>query len=403
MTMNSEGYIEVLWIDDEWENQVAFRELCLMENIMIHPFKYANDGLARIKENPKRWDLILLDAQGLKAEGMALGQSGLISSVNAIKDIGFEIGIKIPYFIFTGQENLLSSEDFLASYDKTCIFSKGTDMLRLIQCIKELVSSREDMVVKDLYPKVFEAVNFLGLKESEQKLLGFLKAVHYKEYRLHRTPITDLRIILEELFHALIKPEIGLIPQECYKSDKRELNMADVILYMSGEQTKSEFGKAPAYGGLGVVDLEGPIYPALMSSFINTLYVYVSATDSHVKRIIDDEKTEIKNQCMQYSAKVEGSYIGFSFAYQICDVLTYTAAYVKNHPDPVLNRCRVYQLRDDHNSGCKIETTDGIMHYGKYCWADSSEFNDGESLNLKKIKLETTPKGVFKYKISKKK
>ena len=83
--------------------------------------------------------------------------------------------------------------------------------------------------------------------------------------------------------------------------------------------------------------------------------------------------------------------------------LTYTAAYVKNHPDPALNRGRVYQLRDDHNSGCKIETTDGIMHYGKYCWAESSEFNDGESLNLKKIKLETTPKGVFKYKISKKK
>ena len=401
--MNSEGYIEVLWIDDEWETQVAFRDLCLMENIMIYPFKYANDGLARIKENPKRWDLVLLDAQGLKEEGMALGQSGLISSVNAIKDIGFEIGTKIPYFIFTGQENLLCSEDFLASYDKSCIFSKGTDMLRLIQCIKELVSSREDMVVKDLYPKVFEAISFLGLKESEQKLLVFLKAIHYKEYRLQRTPITDLRIILEELFHALIKPEIGLIPQECYKSDKKELNMADVILYMSGEQTKSEFGKAPAYGGVGVVDLEGPIYPALMSSFINTLYVYVSATDSHVKRIIDDEKTEFKNQCMQYSAKVEGSYIGFSFAYQICDILTYTAAYVKNHPDPVMNRCRVYQLRDDHNSGCKIKTTDGIMHFGKHCWADSSEFNDGESLNLKKIKLETTPKGVFKYKISKKK
>lgn len=77
---------------------------------------------------------------------------------------------------------------------------------------------------------------------------------------------------------------------------------------------------------------------------------------------------------MQYSAKVEGGYIGFSFAYQICDVLTYTAAYVKSHPDPVLNRRRVYQLRDDHNSGCKIETTDGIMHFGKHCWADSSEF-----------------------------
>jgi hypothetical protein len=399
--------IKVLWLDDESEEMLSnedWRAQFEDEGIVLHAEKYAEQFVERLKDNPGAWDLVLLDAIGYKKEGSGLNKAGLSYAIQQVQKVAALSNVNLPIFIYTGQDSLFEDDEFIDSYSDVPIYRKGwTGTEKLIENIKKLASTREDRAVMDMYPKVFAAIDSLGLKESEQKLLGFLKAVHYKEYRLHRTPITDLRIILEELFHALIKPEIGLIPQECYKSDKKELNMADIILYMSGEQTKSEFGKAPAYGGVGVVDLEGPIYPALMSSFINTLYVYVSATDSHVKRIIDDEKTEFKNQCMQYSAKVEGSYIGFSFAYQICDILTYTAAYVKNHPDPVMNRCRVYQLRDDHNSGCKIETTDGIMHYGKYCWADSSEFNDGESLNLKKIKLETTPKGVFKYKISKKK
>lgn len=399
--------INVLWLDDESDEMLEdedWRAQFEDENITLHAEKYADQAILRIKENPGEWDIIVLDAIGYRKEGAALNGAGLSYAILEIRKVEMTHNIQLPIFIYTGQDSLFEDDEFIDSYPDIPIYRKGWKGTEsLINDIKKQVSSRVDRAIKVMYPQVFDSIKYLGLKESEQKLLGFLKAVHYKEYRLQRTPITDLRIILEELFHALIKPENGLIPQECYKSDKRELNMADVILYMSGEQTKSEFGKAPAYGGVGVVDLEGPIYPALMSSFINTLYVYVSATDSHVKRIIDDEKTEFKNQCMQYSAKVEGSYIGFSFAYQICDILTYTAAYVKNHPDPVMNRCRVYQLRDDHNSGCKIETTDGIMHFGKHCWADSSEFNEGESLNLKKIKLETTPKGVFKYKISKKK
>ena len=122
-----------------------------------------------------------------------------------------------------------------------------------------------------------------------------------------------------------------------------------------------------------------------------------------MKRKIEEEKLELKDQCMQYADKVESSYIGFSFVYQICDVLTYTAAYVKNHTDPELNRQRVYQLRDDVNSGCKVTVTDGVMHFGERCWADPTKFKEGESLNLKKVRLVRAQNGNFKFKLIKKK
>lgn len=399
--------IKVLWLDDQAEEFLANEDWRVQfedEGITLYPEKYAVDAIERLKENPKQWDLVLLDAMGYKKEGSGWNTAGLSSTIQEILKVGAVNNIDIPYYIFTGQDKLFDDEEFTDSYPKEIIYSKSyEDTERLINDIKKLVLSQEDRVLKDMYHKVFEAIEYLGLKESEQKLLGFLKAVHYKEHRLHRTPITDLRVILEELFHALARPEIGLIPEECRKSDKAELNMADILLYTSGEQTKSEFGKSPAYGGCGVIDLEGPIYPSLMSSFINMLYVFVSSTDSHVKRKIEEEKLELKDQCMQYADKVESSYIGFSFVYQICDVLTYTAAYVKNHTDPEFNRQRVYQLRDDVNSGCKVTVTDGVMHFGERCWADPTKFKEGESLNLKKVRLVRAQNGNFKFKLIEKK
>lgn len=399
--------IKVLWLDDESDVMLSnedWRAQFEDEGIVLYAEKYAEHLINRLKDNPGYWDLVLLDAIGYKNEGSGLNNAGLAYAIRQVQKIAAANNVSLPVFIYTGQDSLFEDTEFTDSYSDVPIYRKGwTGTEQLIEGIKKIASTREDRSIMDLYPKVFDAIGYLGLKETEQKLLGFLKAVHYKEYRLQRTPITDLRVILEEIFHALIKPEIGLIPEECRKSNKTELNMADILLYTSGEQTKSEFGRAPKYGGCGVIDLEGPIYPSLMSSFINMLYIFVSSTDSHVKRKIEEEKLELKDQCMQYADKVESSHIGFSFVYQICDVLTYTAAYVKNHRDSELNRQRVYQLRDDVNSGCKVTVTDGVMHFGERCWADPTEFKEGESLDLKKVRLVRTQNGNFKFKLIEKK
>ena len=136
-----------------------------------------------------------------------------------------------------------------------------------------------------------------------------------------------------------------------------------------------------------------------MSCNIETIYKYTSAVDSHVRRQANPDKGDMTEQCMDYDNRVTGSYMAYSFVYQLCDVLTYTASYVKSHPSAELNRKRVFQLRDELNAGCVFEETDGVLHFGEYCWADKKDFNEGETINLRQVCLEVNPKDKYRFKI----
>lgn len=193
--------IKVLWLDDESAEFLAnedWRAQFEDEGITLWPEKYAIDAIERIKENPKQWDLVLLDAMGYKKEGSGLNTAGLSSTIQEILKAGAVNNVNIPYFIYTGQDKLFDDEEFTDSYSKDIIYSKsyeGTE--RLICDIKKLVLSKEDRVLKDMYHNVFDAIDYLELKETEKKLLGFLRVIHNKESRASRNPMTDLRVILE--------------------------------------------------------------------------------------------------------------------------------------------------------------------------------------------------------------
>ena len=395
--------IKVLWLDDESAEFLAnedWRAQFEDEGITLWPEKYAVDAIERIKENPKQWDLVLLDAMGYKKEGSGLNTAGLSSTIQEILKAGAVNNVNIPYFIYTGQDKLFDDEEFTDSYSKDIIYSKsyeGTE--RLICDIKKLVLSKEDRVLKDMYHNVFDAIDYLELKETEKKLLGFLRVIHNKESRASRNPMTDLRVILEEVFYSLIRKDRGIVPEECYLKGNRDINMTDTIRYVSGKQTSFEFGMNQVNNSFGVINIDGPIYPFLMSCNIETIYKYTSAVDSHVRRQANPDKGDMTEQCMDYDNRVTGSYMAYSFVYQLCDVLTYTASYVKSHPSAELNRKRVFQLRDELNAGCVFEETDGVLHFGEYCWADKKDFNEGETINLRQVCLEVNPKDKYRFKI----
>ena len=102
---------------------------------------------------------------------------------------------------------------------------------------------------------------------------------------------------------------------------------------------------------------------------------------------------------MDYDNRLPGNYMPYSLVYQLCDVLMYTASYVKSHPNAEINRKRVFQLRDEINTGCVFEETDGILHFGEHCWADKKDFNKGDKVNLKQVCLKVNPREQYKFKI----
>ena len=395
--------IKVLWLDDESEEFLAnedWRAQFEDEGITLYPEKFAIDAIERIKEDPKQWDLILLDAMGYKKEGSTLNTAGLTSTIQEILKAAAVNNVNLPYFIYTGQDKLFDDEEFTDSYPKEIIYSKsyeGTE--RLISNIKKLVLSKEDRILKDRYHYVFDAIDYLGLKQSEQKLLTFLKSIHSKDHGDRHYSIKDLRVILEEIFYSLMRDDRCIVPKECYLKGNREVNMADTIRYIRGEQTSYEFGRNQGFNGFGVIDLEGPVYPNLMASNIETIYKFSSAVDSHVKRQAKPDLGDMVELCMDYDNRLPGNYMPYSLVYQLCDVLMYTASYVKSHPNAEINRKRVFQLRDEINTGCVFEETDGILHFGEHCWADKKDFNKGDKVNLKQVCLKVNPREQYKFKI----
>ena len=122
--------IKVLWLDDESAEFLAnedWRAQFEDEGITLCPEKYAIDAIERIKENPKQWDLVLLDAMGYKKEGSGLNTAGLSSTIQEILKAGAVNNVNIPYFIYTGQDKLFDDEEFTDSYSKDIIYNLGAD------------------------------------------------------------------------------------------------------------------------------------------------------------------------------------------------------------------------------------------------------------------------------------
>lgn len=338
--MNSNGFIEVLWIDDEHEKQESFKTYCRKKQIEIVGYKYTDEGLKALEKEPHRWDLVLLDIQGQENQAEGLDDAGFMYARGRIKDIGYSNNITIPYLVFSGQDCIYEDR-----FRKVCredkLYSKGTDTQRLVDDIQKIVGAKKDVVIKELYKSVFNAIEYLGLgKENEDFMVGLLKAIHYREDRslCNRRRFGELRIIMEDLFVALSKDQIGLIPMECYKPNRKEINAEDAIRYLQGEQTKYRFGKSV---GSGIKDSKEAIFPHLLGQNLYKIYVYAVAVSEHRLRDISEDLKMEHDKCLAYFDSVgRDNLMAFSLVLQLCDILTYAEAYVKSHPDPEENRKR---------------------------------------------------------------
>ena len=106
--MNSKYHI--LWIDDEWDSMTSFKKHCLFEYQMeLHPFKTQKEGLDDYAKHPDFYEAVILDAKVLdESEQEVANVSSLQKAVMRIKEQFSDL----PYFISTGQPDLLSDEMF---------------------------------------------------------------------------------------------------------------------------------------------------------------------------------------------------------------------------------------------------------------------------------------------------
>ena len=164
----------ILWIDDEWEKMTSFKKHCLFEYQMeLHPFKTQKEGLDEYAKHPEFYEAVILDAKVLDESEQEVAKIGsLQTAVIRIK----EQFSNLPYFISTGQPDLLSNETFKQFYPN--YYEKNTDDEKLCQDIINTIKDTPNRQITDKFPELFSRLQ----SPIYEEMLSILKIHENREY-----------------------------------------------------------------------------------------------------------------------------------------------------------------------------------------------------------------------------
>ena len=359
---------EVIWIDDEWEKMDAFKEECeVIHQIYLHPFSTQKAGMDELDKNPKKWDAIILDAR-LEKDGV--GVEGLRKAITHIDQMSYKH--KVPYFISTGQPDLMKDETFKQSFGR--FYIKEKDDLKLIEDIKEHASKSTRFQVKALYTDALEQLVSIDSWCSE-KILDILEAIHFPEKNID--PLlyyNPLRQTLEYIFRKANK--VNIIPDEFIGKEKEDVNLNQCVQFLS-ERNADWIGIR--FGGV-----KDSVVPAHIKDMMFQV-LNLGNINSHSRTLNDDE---LKKLGTYFKENVCNSQLLiFSLALQICEIAVFMGNYIAAHNDAYVNKkqCKTFgtiEKVEGNESICVIKSK---RPGRESCICISAEYATSKELVGKKV------------------
>ena len=312
----------VIWIDDEWDKMTAFKDECeIIHQIHLEPFRTQKAGMEELDKNLNKWDAVILDAKMFdKSETNEVPRlDGLRNAINHINQLSLRR--KIPYFISTGQPDLMDNETFEQGFGH--YFVKEKDDLKLIEEIKREIELSPRRQVLAFYQDAIEQINEIGQSASEV-ILDILESMHYPDSHPDFNPIlyyNQLRQILEYNFRAAKK--LCIVPNECF-DDKGDPNLSQCCHYLSGNDATHA---GVRYGSKEKKDRVVPLHIELMMRMV----LDVGNTNSHSAKLNDNELKELE----QYLNKnvFNSRYLIYSLALNVCEITLWFKNYINHHQD----------------------------------------------------------------------
>jgi len=320
---------EVIWIDDEWEKMDAFKEECeVIHQIYLHPFRTQKAGMDEFDKNPKKWDAIILDAKMYdESENEVPRLDGLRKAVQHINEKS--LLRKVPYFISTGQPDLMENETFEQAFGTYYI--KERDDGKLIQDIKNTASKSTRFQVKTFY---FDAIEQLESFDAwcSEKILDILETMHFPEKSID--PLlyyNPLRQTLEYIFRKANKANI--IPDEFIGKDKDDVNLNQCVQFLSGRNAD--------WIGIRFGGVKDSVVPAHIKDMMFQV-LNLGNINSHSRTLNDDE---LKKLGAYFKDNVCNSqYLIYSLALQICEIAVFMGKYIAANKDTSKNKkqCKTF-------------------------------------------------------------
>lgn len=383
----------VLWIDDEWDKMSAFRMECEdFYNLRLEPYKTCKEGLLALEKDLDRWDAVLLDAKMLdESENEVASVKGLRKAKQRLDELSLKK--KIPYFIFTGQPDLSSDDNFSAFFGE--FYVKSRDEKRMIEDIVTAINLVDKNQIKSNYHYVFSSLESLGISEyTKDTFLDILLPLHYKEKEEGFRPVhhyTQLRKVLEYLFRAC--HQVGLVPDACIVNGIVNLNQCS--LYVAGKEPDKIKLK---YGN-------GRIVPEYIEQIIRSVLNFGN-TSSHTVELELEDKEKLEN----LFKSLKSNYLIYALTLQLCEVVVWFANYIPTHNDKEYNLSLCTSIlnenKDEALEAAKIKyegkiftpekDEEGFWHCEE-CSLAIKFWNAGDKMQLRQVTFNTNEKTKLKY------
>lgn len=314
----------VLWIDDEPEKSAVFAEECReLHGIALHSYKIRKDGIVALQNCFDEWDAVLLDAK------MPEESANEIADITGMKDVidlinKLSIKRKLPYFISTGQPDLMSDDTFRKFFGKYYI--KGRDDVQLLNDMVEAMEALPEHQILAMYRDAFDAMDRISLDaQCKKTLIEILASIHFPADHKDFSPkkyYNQIRQVLESLFAVCI--EKGILPEACISGGAINLNQSSI--YLAGgdcEKIKVRYGEKG-----------DRIVPKYIEKVIQYI-LHISNSMSH--RSSNEDNYE------DYFKTSDSRYLIFGYTMHLLEVILWFDGYIRENPDVELNKskCRL--------------------------------------------------------------
>lgn len=335
----------ILWIDDEWDKMPAFKQECEeLYNLKLEPYRTRKAGMQALEDNLEKWHAVLLDAKMFdESENEQASLAGLGKAKAHLDRLSVKKAI--PYFISTGQPDLLDDDNFKALFGN--YYTKAKDDEKLMADILQAILNAESSQIKAIYSNVFASSETLDISEYiDSILLDILLPLHYTEMQSSFKPIhyyNQLRQLVEYIFRACYK--VGLVPDQCIPNGIVNLNQCSI--YLAGKNAEKA---GVRYGEPGE-----RIIPDYIEAIIRAVLDFGNV-HSHTVELDAEDTLKIENILRSSQSK----YLIFGLTLQLCEAITWFAKYISEHDDKEVNLLHCQLLKIDEKTD-KYEGKDFVV------------------------------------------
>lgn len=306
--------ITVLWIDDQYKDQIAFIDLARLKyDIEIKPFDLRVNGMEELEKNIRNYDAVILDAKMLdESRDEKPDTKGLFISISKLNELKGK-SQHIPFVIFTAQPDVLSDHHFNNSTIGIDKYKKGIENDMMLKDILEKVKDLPIAKIRINYSRAFQLCtrDYIG-EEASSKLIQLLLILENKSNAYNMSDmLIAVRKIIEKIFDKFVA--IAVLPKE--------------VAMGEGSLTKSSIFLAGKHNGYKYK--ESILDPVVAFQIKNILEI--TQDSAHTR---DGLRLDVDS----YIHRQGNHYLFYSTIYQLLDVMNWCKSYFDNNPDIEKNK-----------------------------------------------------------------